>query len=108
MLTYKNYVGHVVFDDEANIFYGEVINTRDVITFQGSSVDEIKKSFIDSVEDYLAFCTKRGEAPEKPYSGKFNLRLDPDLHRQADIAAKNEGKSLNGWIRDVVKKAVNE
>jgi len=108
MLTYKNYVGHVVFDDTAEIFHGEVINTRDVITFQGKSVKEIKKAFVDSIEDYLEFCAERGESPEKPYSGKFNLRLDPELHRQAYIAAKNKGKSLNGWIREVVEKAVNE
>lgn len=108
MLTYKNYVGHVKFDDEANIFHGEVINTRDVITFQGYSVEEIRKAFIDSIDDYLSFCKSRGEEAEKPYSGKFNLRLDPELHRQADIAAKIHGMSLNNWIRKVVKKAVNE
>ena len=59
MLRYKNYIGQVNFDDEADIFYGEVINTRDVITFQGKSVKELKKAFADSVEDYLVFCKER-------------------------------------------------
>jgi len=67
MLTYKNYVGHVEFDDEAEIFHGEVINTRDVITFQGKTVSELKKAFIDSVEDYLDFCASRNEEPNKPF-----------------------------------------
>ena len=56
MLIYKGYIGHVEFDDEADIFHGEVINTRDVITFQGATVAEIKKAFHESVNDYLAFC----------------------------------------------------
>ena len=70
MLKYKGYIGHVTFDEEAEIFYGEVINTKDVITFQEANARKIKKAFIDSVEDYLSFCASRGESPDKPFSGK--------------------------------------
>ena len=70
MMEYKGYLGQVEFDDEAGTFHGEVINTRDVITFQGKSVAELKKAFQDSVDDYLAFCAARGEEPDKPSSGK--------------------------------------
>src|SRR3989338_7806821 len=98
MFKYKDYIGHVIFDEEAEIFHGDVINTRDVITFQGNSVAELKKAFVDSVEDYLAFCKKRGEPAEKPFSGKFNLRLEPELHRQASIAARRAHMSLNSWV----------
>ncbi len=77
MLEYKGYVGHVEYDDEAEIFHGEIINTRDVITFQGKSVDELQTAFVDSIEDYLKFCVERGEKPEKPFSGKFVLRTTP-------------------------------
>jgi len=70
MFVYKGYTGHVKFDDEAEIFHGEVINTRDVITFQGATVSEIKKSFRESVNDYLAFCKERNEEPERLFSGK--------------------------------------
>ena len=104
MFEYKNYLGHVTFDDEAEIFHGDVINTRDVITFQGKSVAELKKAFKDSVNDYLEFCQERGESPERPFSGTFNLRLDPELHRQAYVAAKKEHMSLNTWV----KKAIEE
>ena len=103
MLNYKGYLGHVEFDEEADIFHGEVINTRDVITFQGENVKELKKAFIDSVEDYIEFCEERGETPEKPFSGKFNVRLDPVLHREAFVAAKQAGISLNSWIIDAIK-----
>ena len=103
MLEHKGYIGHVEFDEEAEIFHGEVINTRDVITFQGKSIKELKKAFVDSVEDYLAFCKERGESPERPYSGKFNVRLEPALHRQVAIAAKKAGVSLNTWITRAIQ-----
>lgn len=106
MMNYKGYIGHVEFDDEADIFHGEVINTRDVITFQGKTVKEIKRAFIDSVEDYLEFCALQNEEPEKPFSGKLNLRLKPELHREAYLLARKTGKSLNNWILDTVKEAI--
>lgn len=99
MMEYKGYIGHVEFDDEAEIFHGEVINTRDVITFQGKSVEEIKTAFRDSVEDYLSYCVKLGQEPEKPFTGKFMLRIPPDLHRKIYVAAKQSGESINAWIK---------
>jgi predicted HicB family RNase H-like nuclease len=77
MMEYKGYIGHVVYDDEAEIFHGDVINIRDVVTFQGTTVEEIKQAFRDSVEDYLDFCIKLGQAPNKPFSGKFMVRIPP-------------------------------
>lgn len=86
-MEYKGYIAKVEFDDEAEIFHGEVINLRDVITFQGTSVTELQRAFQESVEDYLAFCAERGEEPEKPFSGKFSVRIDPELHRQITLQA---------------------
>jgi len=98
MMEYKGYIGVVEFDDEAGIFHGEVVNTRDVITFQGKSVAEIKKAFRESVDDYLEFCKERGEEPDKPFSGKLVLRMEPELHRALAVAARRERKSLNSLI----------
>ena len=98
MMNYKGYIGKVNFDDEAGIFHGEVINVRDVITFQGSCVEELRKAFIDSVEDYLEFCRARGEEPDKPFSGKLVVRMDPSLHQMAYTRAKQAGVSLNEWL----------
>ena len=106
VMQYKNYTGQVEFDDEAGLFHGEVLNLRDVITFQGTSVSELREAFADSVEDYLEFCAELGEAPEKPVSGKFVLRVSPELHRQIVDAAALEGKSLNSWVGDTLEKAV--
>ena len=106
MMEYKGYVGKVEIDDDAGILYGEVINVRDVITFEGESVDDVQKAFRDSVDDYLGFCAKRKESPEKPFSGKFVVRLPAELHRKAYIQAKLEDKSLNGWVTDVLETAL--
>ena len=79
MMEYKGYIGKVEFDD-AGIFYGEVINVCDVITFQGESVQEIRQAFQDSIEDYLEFCASRNEYPEKPLNKLLwnkNLELFP-------------------------------
>ena len=108
MLIYKGYIGHVEFDDEADIFHGEVLNTRDVITFQGKTVAEIKKAFHESINDYLTFCKERNEEPEKPFSGKFNLRIEPELHRLVYIAAKQNKVSINQWIAEAIKHHINE
>lgn len=105
-MQYKGYIGKVEFDDEANVFHGEVINTRDVITFEGQSVAELKQAFKESVEDYRAFCASRGEDPDKPFSGQFMTRIAPDLHRQIDIAARLSGKSLNAWVSEQLQSAV--
>jgi predicted HicB family RNase H-like nuclease len=79
-LTYKKYVGNVVYYDDAKIFHGEVINLKDVITFQGSTIQELEKAFKDSVNDYLVWCKERSEAPEKTFSNTFRLRMTQDLH----------------------------
>jgi predicted HicB family RNase H-like nuclease len=102
MMEYKGYIGNVEFDDNANIFHGEVINLRDVVTFQGSTVAQLRKAFRDSVGDYLEFCAERGESPEKPYSGKFMVRVEPELHKAVAIHAKREHKSLNAWVHDTL------
>ncbi len=106
MMEYKGYIGKVEFDDEAGIIHGEVINTRDVITFQGESVANLKKAFQESVDDYLEFCKARGETPDKPFSGQFVTRIPPDLHRQVNVAARLSGKSLNAWVAEQLQGAV--
>ena len=106
MMEYKGYIGKVELDEEAGILHGEVINIRDVITFEGTSVDEVQKAFRESVDDYLDFCAQRNESPEKPFSGKFVIRLPAELHRKAYIQAKLADKSLNSWVTEVLQTAL--
>ena len=108
MMTYKGYMGRVAFDDEAGIFHGEVINLRDVITFQGTTVQELRQAFQDSVDDYLEFCAQRGEEAEKPFSGKFVVRVSPDVHRELFAKARLVDKSLNSLVSEVLQAAVEQ
>lgn len=96
MLEYKGYIG--VVDAEDGAFTGRVTGLRDVVTFEGETFSDVERAFHDSVDDYLAFCAERGEAPDRPYSGKVPLRLEPDLHRKAATRAQAEGLSVNAWI----------
>lgn len=102
MLKYKDYIGQVIYDDEAKLFHGEVLGMRAVITFQGTTVDEIEQAFIDSIEDYLDWCGERSKKPEKPFSGRFNLRIPPQLHAELTAAAKTHGVSLNRYVQDAL------
>ncbi|MDE2149293.1 MAG: type II toxin-antitoxin system HicB family antitoxin [Gammaproteobacteria bacterium] len=105
MMEYKGYVGVAEVDTDAGLIHGEVVNTRDVITFQATNLRDLEKAFRASVDDYLAFCAKRGETPDKPFSGKFVLRLSPEVHRKAFIAARQAHKSVNAWVAETVEQA---
>ncbi len=102
-MMYKGYVGVVEYDDENRVFSGSVVNVRTVITFQGSSVDELENEFRASVDDYLNWCKEDGIEPEKPYSGRFNVRFTPELHQRAAAGAKMLGISLNSFVEKSVK-----
>lgn len=106
LMEYKGYVGKIEYDPETRLFYGEVINLRDVITFYGASVEELERDLADSVEDYLEFCKERGEKPEKPFSGRFVVRIDPELHRKLYIVAKEEDVSINQLVTSYLEKCL--
>ena len=105
-MQYKGYIGKVEFDPDAKVLHGEVMGIRDVVTFQGQTVDQVAKAFQESVDDYLAFCKERGEQPDKPCSGQFVVRIDSDLHRKASMLATASGKSLNAWVAECLDKEV--
>ena len=106
-MEYKGYNAVVTFDNDLGVLHGEVIDTRDVITFQARSVDHLQEAFQDSVDDYLKLCQERGREPDKPFSGKVALRIDPDTHRLIVGAARSGGKSLNTWIADAIGNQLN-
>jgi predicted HicB family RNase H-like nuclease len=105
MMTYKGYTGQVEFDDEAGILFGRVIDITDVITFKGTTVDEIRQAFQDSVDDYLEFCQELGKEPDRPFSGRLPFRTTPERHRKIFLAAKLAGKSINAWMDDTLAEA---
>lgn len=98
MMKYKGYMGQVEYDAEAKLFHGEVIGLKDVITFQGTTTEEIERAFKDSIDDYLMWCKERGEQPEKTYSGNIRLRMSPDIHARLALEAARQKISLNELI----------
>ena len=98
MMTHKGYAGVAEIDYDTATIYGRVVGLRDIITFQGETVAEARQAFRDSVDDYLEFCASRGEPPEKPFSGRFLVRIAPTLHRSLVEAASARGLSLNALV----------
>jgi len=107
MLKYKGYSGEVKYDDEAEIFHGEVTHVKAVLRFLGRTVDEIETAFRETIDDYLEWCRDRGKEPEKPFSGQLILRISSELHEQIHQAAKKSGRSLNAWIAETIARAMN-
>ena len=105
-MLHDGYLATIELDEEAGLFHGEVINTRDVLTFQGQTVADLRQAFADTIADYRAWCQARGKMPERPYPGQFPVRVSPDLHRRAAIIASREGKSLNGLVAELLERRV--
>jgi predicted HicB family RNase H-like nuclease len=98
MMKYKGYIGVIKIDIDAGVLRGHVTNTRDTITFQGKSVPEAIAEFRVSVDEYLDFCKSLGQAPEKPFPGKFLVRINPDVHRDLTAVAQSKGVSVNRLV----------
>ena len=105
-LTYKDYQWRFEYDSDADIFHGEVLHLNDVVTFRGRSIDELKQALADSVEDYLLLCKKVGKKPERPFSGRFNIRIPPELHQKIAKKAAEAGLSLNSWIIEQIAQTI--
>lgn len=106
-LTHKGYAARVEFDAEDRIFHGRIAGIRDIVSFHGESVKELLAAFEEAVDDYLETCEKLGQQPNKPFSGRMMLRLPPETHAAAAMAAEANGKSLNQWATEIIDKAVH-
>lgn len=102
ILKYKDYYGSVQFSAADEVFYGKILAINDMVSFEGSSVQELKAAFEEAVEDYLETCLEIGKSPDKTYKGTFNVRVSSDLHKQAVLFAALHNITLN----DFVKKAL--
>ncbi len=104
-MKYKGYTAVLELDEEQGILFGQVIGLRDVITFQAESVPQAIEEFHASVDSYLELCRSRQESPEKPYSGNFMVRVDPELHRQIATWAQVESVSINSLVASLIRHA---
>ena len=91
IMEYKGYRAAVQFDYEAGVFHGEVVDTRDIIVFEGTLVEQLEREFHFSIDDYLAVCAERGRESDKPFSGHILLKVSSKLHRAATAAATVSG-----------------
>lgn len=101
-MTYKGYAAHIAYSDEDECFVGRVAGIKDIVTFHGESVSEIRAAFQEAIDFYLSTCAERGEQPNKPYSGKILLRLDPAIHAHIAMQAQVQGKSINQYASEVL------
>jgi predicted HicB family RNase H-like nuclease len=106
-MRHEDYVAAIDYDEELGLFVGHVVNLSSPITFMGGSVEELRREFATSVETHPAVCRERGITPEKPYSGRFNVRIDPAAHRRVAAAAAKAGNSLNAWAAETLTKAAD-
>ena len=108
ILRHNGYSARVEFDAEDRIFFGRIAGIEDGVGFHGQTVEEVVRAFEEAVDDYLETCGRVGKKPEKPYSGKMMLRVDPAVHAAAAIAAKLTGKSLNQFGEDAIRLAAEQ
>ena len=106
-MTYNGYTARIEYDDDDGIFVGHIAGIRDIVSFHGSTVNELKEYFREAVDHYLAVCEERGEQPQKPYSGNLMLRISPDIHAAVATASQVKGKSINQWAAEVLDKAAH-
>ena len=106
-MEYKGYIGSVEFSEEDALFYGKVLGIRALISYEGTNAAELVTDFHGAVDDYLELCAQSGTEPEKAYKGSFNVRISPELHKQAVIAAMSHNMSLNSFVETSIQQALH-
>ena len=101
-MRYKNYSAKIEYSDDDQCFIGRIAGIKDIITFHGESVDELKNAFHEAVDFYIESCIREGVSPQRSYSGKVMIRIPPEVHAHAAMQAEAHGKSLNQWIADAL------
>ncbi|MBQ6240425.1 MAG: type II toxin-antitoxin system HicB family antitoxin [Firmicutes bacterium] len=106
-MEYKGYVGSVEFSEEDALLYGKVQGVRTLISYEGESGSSLVEDFHSAVDDYLTLCEEQGIEPEKAYKGSFNVRIAPELHKAAVIAALHKQMTLNRFVEYAIALAVD-
>ncbi len=102
LLQYNNFLGSVSFSSLDDVFHGRIEGINDLVTFEGSSVKQLKKAFKDAVNDYLILCKEIGKDPYKSFKGSFNVRVSEELHSKAYRQALVENISLNQFVKEAI------
>ncbi|MBM2815848.1 MAG: hicB [Ignavibacteria bacterium] len=105
-LKYKDFIGSVHFNADDNVFYGKIEGIESLISFEGSTVTELKESFEEAVNDYLEICEQRRIKPFKSFNGSFNIRISPELHRKISEKSYIMGLPINKIIQHAIEREV--
>lgn len=105
-MEYKGYVGSVEFSEEDGLFFGKVMGIRALISYEGETAGELVSDFHGAVDDYLAMCAETEMEPERAYKGSFNIRISPELHKQAVVKALAQNITLNSFVEYAIRNAV--
>lgn len=105
VLEIDGYKAIVTFDPEIDLLRGEFVNLNGGADFYAASIEALREEGRRSLDVFLEMCREKGVEPKRAYSGRFNLRLDPEVHAAAAVAAAAEHKSLNEWVADTIEKA---
>jgi len=107
-LKYKGYIGSVEYSEEDNCLFGKVLGmNKDLISYEGTTVDELKADFEEAIDSYLDICEERGVNPRKGFSGTLNIRIPSEVHGQIAMIAEKSGTTVNSVIRNVLEREVN-
>ena len=106
-MFHKGFTARIEYDERDHILVGRLLGIRCIISFHADTVSALREEFVKAVDDYLADCKAEGVRPEKPASGKLLLRVPPEVHGKALVAAQAAGKSLNQWASEVLQGAVH-
>ena len=102
-LNYKDYLASVEVSEEAGCLHGRIEFIEDLVTFEADSYTELVQEFHAAVDDYLETCSTLGKKPDKPFKGTFNIRIGPELHKGAAVAARKRDRTLNDFVKNAVE-----
>lgn len=106
LMTVEGYHARLEYDPDTDLFRGEILGLTGGADFYGKSPKELRAEFKKSLEVFLVVCKEKGIEPRRNYSGKFNLRITPELHEKLAIAAQAEGKSINSLAQEALEQRV--
>lgn len=106
-LEYHGFIGSVHYSSSDECFFGKLEGVQDLVTFEGTTVRELKRNFMEAVKDYVALCQQQGKDPMKSFKGSFNVRIPPSLHMEIFRRATLEGKNLNEFVQQALTRALH-
>jgi len=106
LMEYKGYSSKIEYSDIDEVFHGKLIGINGLVSFEGTTVKELKREFKEAVDRHIEDCKKNNKEPNKIYKGSFNVRIDADLHKQVVFLSNAENISLNQFIKNAIKEKI--